>query len=303
MVKKPTFFILGAAKCGTTFIYDLLKTHPDICMSIPKEPFFFEAEYEKGLEYYWNKYFSNWKGQKEIGEARHRNLYLPYVANRIKEIAPDAKLIISLRNPVDRAYSHWWFWYSMGKENLLFEDAIYEDIKRIEKGINFEGEKGAIQWCNNLDFKYGKNEFRTYIDSGYYSRQIMRYKKLFPSEQIKILFLEDFVDKYTEVILEVFEFLEVDLINVTKIRSRQNASISRGAMWLKEALKSLCGEKIANFLPLSIINALLKLLSKININNKKPMNPATRKDLINHYYKYNRELEKITGRDLTHWDI
>jgi hypothetical protein len=103
--RRPNFFILGSAKCGSTTLYEHLGQHPDVFFSTPKEPIFFEAEYEKGFDYYWDTYFAAWDGQAAIGEARHRNLFLPYVAPRVHAACPDARLIVIVRNPVDRAYS------------------------------------------------------------------------------------------------------------------------------------------------------------------------------------------------------
>ena len=96
----PDFFILGAAKAGTTSLFELLKLHPDVFMSSPKEPFFFEYEYEKGLGFYSRTYFRGWNGQKRIGEARVSHLLLPFVPGRIRASRPEARLIAILRDPV-----------------------------------------------------------------------------------------------------------------------------------------------------------------------------------------------------------
>lgn len=299
-VNKPNFFILGAAKCGTTLLYDLLNQHPDVCMSTSKEPLFFEAEYDKGLEYYWKKYFSNWKGETAVGEARHRNIYLPYIAKRIKENVPDPRLIIILRNPVDRAYSHWWHWYSFTLENASFEDAIYEDMKRIEKGINFENDNGPSIWAKHLDFEYGRNEYRTYIDSGYYSRQIRRYWKQFEVNQIKIIFLEDISRNLQSILSELWEFLGVNPSYKFIDYGPRNMAMSRMAMRVIRMVKFFGGRKMVDWLPWSFVNLGFKMLSKFG--SKKAMTTTTRRELVEHYYEYNRELEKITSRDLRHWD-
>lgn len=105
--RLPSFFILGAAKCGTTSLHAYLGQHPDVCVSDPKEPFFFEAEFDRGATYYFNRYFSHWAGERIVGEARHRNLYMPYIPERILRFNPRARLIICVRNPTERAISHW----------------------------------------------------------------------------------------------------------------------------------------------------------------------------------------------------
>ena len=136
------FFILGAARSGTTSLYQYLARHPDVLMSTPKEPVFFEAEYENGLAYYRDRYFKGWNGEPALGEARPANLLLSYVAPRIRESFPDAKLVAILRNPVDRAYSHWWVKYCDGIEKRAFVAAVEENLARIASGVRFEGQEG-----------------------------------------------------------------------------------------------------------------------------------------------------------------
>ena len=131
------FFILGAGRRGTTSLYQYLSQHPDVLMSTPKEPVFFEAEYENGLAYYRDRYLKGWNGESALGEARPANLLLPYVAPRIRENFPDAKLVAILRNPVDRAYSHWWVKYCDGIEKRAFVAAVEENLARIASGVRF----------------------------------------------------------------------------------------------------------------------------------------------------------------------
>ena len=107
-MNRPTFFILGTSKAGTTSLHHYLAQHPDILMSDPKEPPYFRLEYERGAEYYWRTYYRRWSGQRQVGDGSPQNLYLPFVAPRIAASVPDAKLIVLCRHPVDRAVSAWW---------------------------------------------------------------------------------------------------------------------------------------------------------------------------------------------------
>ena len=119
MSHLPNFFILGAPKSGTTTLYHALEKHPAVHLSTPKEPYYFEDEYEQGPEFYWRTYFAaGWKGQSLIGDARAAHLYLPYVPRRIYTTVPEARLVAILRNPVERAFSHWWMRHSHGREPL-----------------------------------------------------------------------------------------------------------------------------------------------------------------------------------------
>lgn len=100
-------------------------------MSRPKEPFFFEAEHEQGVQFYSRKYFSTWSGQRIVGESRHRNLYLPFVPSRIHRFNRDAKLLVVLRDPVERAISH------------CLAEALRADMERIEAGHKFTTDEDA----------------------------------------------------------------------------------------------------------------------------------------------------------------
>lgn len=104
----PNFLIVGAARAGTTSLYYYLKQHPDVFMSPKKEIDFFDVDknFEKGLDWY-ERYFEGYTGQKAIGEASPLYMYLEKVPKRIAKVIPDVKLIFILRNPVDRAYSHY----------------------------------------------------------------------------------------------------------------------------------------------------------------------------------------------------
>lgn len=211
----PNLFILGAAKCGTTTLYQYISGLTDVCMSKPKEPFFFEAEFDRGLDFYHRKYFSHWRGEVVVGEARHRNLILPYVPPRIHKLNPNAKLIVLVRNPIDRAFSHWYHLFARNSEELGFCEAIQEDLKRIEKGLKCDTPEEIKQHILKLpreaeDKEIGLGLYRTYLDSGYYYEQIERYLSLFPRENIKVIVFEDLVTKPKKIVGELIEWFGLD---------------------------------------------------------------------------------------------
>lgn len=208
--RYPSFFLLGAAKCGMTPLHAYLDQHPEVCMSRPAEPTYFEAEFDKhGTAYYFNRYFSHWAGEPIVGESRHRNLYLPYVARRIFDYNPDARMLIILRNPVKRAISHWWHWYSRGKETLRLRDALTADLTRIEAGYRLETEKEQALYKRVSD-EDCKGMVRTYLDAGYYDEQIQRYLALFPRDHLKVVLSEDFFRDPQSVLLDAGDFLGAD---------------------------------------------------------------------------------------------
>ncbi|MBA3731354.1 MAG: sulfotransferase domain-containing protein, partial [Gammaproteobacteria bacterium] len=105
----PNFLIIGASRCGTTWMANNIKSHPDVFMPPKKELHFFDASFDKGWDYY-ASFFPDKKcaRYRAIGEATPAYLYMPQVARLIKSRLPDVKMIVSLRNPIDRAYSQYW---------------------------------------------------------------------------------------------------------------------------------------------------------------------------------------------------
>lgn len=291
------FFILGAAKCGTTSLYHFLNQHPSVHFSDPKEPIFFEAEYEEGLEYYRKKYYEKWEEGGAVGEARPANLFLPYVPRRIHNSFPGAKLIIILRNPVDRAYSHWWMRKTQGREELSFQEATRKNRQRLRRGHTLEGKGGEKLWRKSLVPGTGMVELRTYLDMGYYAAQVERYLDLFPRDRIKIILLRDLSKTTEKVTRDLFEFLGVDETAEVSDFEKKNAALSpTAAAFFRVARKTQAGKVLYD----GIKDKIKKLLSRFG--SKPYMSSSYRSKLDNHYYQYNKKLEKIAQKDLSHWN-
>ncbi len=221
----PSLFVLGAAKSGTTSLHHYLGQCSDVCVSNPKEPFYFEYEFERGPAYYYNRYFSHWKGEQVIAEARHRNLYLPWVPKRIWEYNPRARLVVILREPVSRAISHWWHWRVSSLEPLTFREAALADLCRIERESelpedvrlrNYEAALDADRDGAYRTFREGA-KLRTYIDSGYYKEQIDRFLQYFPRQQLHVIIMGDLIASPEKTIAGLLSFLELDPALATQI--------------------------------------------------------------------------------------
>jgi hypothetical protein len=199
VVVLPNFLIIGAARSGTTSLYRYIQDHPDIYLPQAKrpEPHFFlkEEEYKKGLDYYSEKYFSQWSGEKAAGEASTSYLYQSHVARRIHKHLPEVRLIAILRNPVDRAYSNYWITVQNGLDDVSFEEAVGREGERINAPKSKFWE--AVQP-------------QAYLDRGYYFRQLNHYLEYFKREQLLILLFNDLRKSPGRVVREVFRFLEVD---------------------------------------------------------------------------------------------
>jgi hypothetical protein len=261
--RLPSFFLLGAAKSGTTSLHTYLAQHPQICMSNPKEPFFFEAEFERGPAYYFNRYFSHWKGEHIVGESRHRHLYLPFIPQRLSEYNPDARLVAILRNPVERAISHWWHWYSRCVEALPLRRALEADLKRIEAGYGAETENERKAYKDSLR-KDGSSCFRTYLDSGYYLQQIERYRALFPHEQLRIVLFDDLVAHPRKLMRDTCEFVGAD-----------------------PGLSERINYRVEN---------------RSDPEMLRHVEPDSVSWLLQHYRDHNARLQEFLGRSLQHWN-
>jgi len=119
----PTFLIIGPPKCASTSLHFYLGQHPEVFVSKDKEPHFFSDYYQRGIEFYENL-FKDAGNAKAIGEATPAYSFLPFAMERIHTHYPEVKLIISFRNPVERAFSHWLMLSSAGIEKASFREAL-----------------------------------------------------------------------------------------------------------------------------------------------------------------------------------
>lgn len=293
---NPNLFILGVAKSGTTALHAYLSSIENICMSDPKEPIFFECEFENGLDYYRNNYFSHWQGEEIIGESRHRNLYLPYIAPRIKQVNPEAKLIVILRNPSERAYSHWWHFYSRGQEDLGFKEAIKDDLARIEQGKAIDDEETINAYCSNVN-GFLNGIYRTYVDTGYYYEQIKRYLDLFPRKNMLILNFQDLKENEHEVISRLAEFIGLSPDKFpAQISNRNEKKVMNTDSSLRKFLRSI---GISKLIPRSLKDAYVEKKSE-DIRSGY-YDQETIKLLKQHYASHNDKLREIIDFDINSW--
>lgn len=142
--RKPDFFIVGAPKAGTTSIYSYLVQHPEIFMPARKEPYFF-GQWRRNSEEDLRDYLRLFRGvpeSKVAGEASTTYLYLQSAAEEIKAFRPDAKIIIMLRNPVDRAYSQYWHHVRLGWVEASFEEELEAEEARLREG--WSGDRKSV---------------------------------------------------------------------------------------------------------------------------------------------------------------
>jgi hypothetical protein len=202
----PNFVIIGAQKCGTTFLYRrLLSQHPHVEPARKKEIHYFDLwkHYSRGGDWYRSHFPlpTRKAGRRSItGEASPYYLFHPHAARRMAEIVPRVRLIVLLRNPVDRAYSSYQHAVRKGTETLsTFEEAIELEEARLR------GEKDKML----ADERYDSLNYRrfSYLSRGVYVDQLMEWSRFFSSDQMLVLKSEDFFERPPDVLKLVLNFL------------------------------------------------------------------------------------------------
>ena len=191
----PNFFVVGAQKSATTSLHQYLSGHPDIFLPPQKETHFFieDARYELGIDHYEREYFSGWSGERSIGEIDPDYMYFQETLPRMLRHfdPPTLSFIFILRNPVERAFSHYLMTYRRGLEPLSFEEAIEREPERV--GTDFHS-----------------REHYSYVGRGFYHRQITRYLDHVDRDRILVLLTDDLKRDPRPVIRRLFDFLGVD---------------------------------------------------------------------------------------------
>lgn len=205
----PDYLIIGAFKSGTSSLYEYLIQHPDIEPAITKQIHFFDKYFERGLPWYKSCFPVNKIIQKKItGEATPYYLCHPLAPSRISKIIPNVKLIVLLRNPVDRAYSHYQMEFSRNQENLSFEDAIDAEDERLK------GEVDKIIENSEYVSKHFPNH--AYLTSGIYYNQIKHWFDYFPKNQFLFIKSEEFNENPSLIYNKVLKFLGLDPFKLTR---------------------------------------------------------------------------------------
>jgi hypothetical protein len=224
----PNFFIVGAAKCGTTSVWEYLRTHPDVFFPKVKEPTYFmtvpalpgdEWTYFAGNKKGYQNLFEGSQGYRAVGDASPGYLWDVNAPRMIHEVSPNARIIIILRDPIERAQSHylrmkWW-----GFDPLSFPEAIKRDNSQSTDG-----------WWNKF----------LYVETGLYYEQVKRYLELFGKEQVGIYLFADLEKDTKGVVTAIARHIGLDpaLLNQEEIGRVHNVSRTPRFKWLYHAVRS-----------------------------------------------------------------
>jgi len=201
----PDFIIVGAQKSGTSSLYNYLCQHPSILPAAHKEVHFFDFHFQKGTLWYRSHFpmrlgAAGTRGTCITGEATPYYLVHPAVASRCRETLPDVRLIFVLRNPIDRAYSHYQHCVRRGRDDArTFEEALAREPERLAKE--------AQKMPRDGNFVGGALQHHSYLRRGAYIDDIERWLALYPREQMLFLSTEELLHEGQNQYNRIVEFL------------------------------------------------------------------------------------------------
>lgn len=196
----PDFLILGAQKAGTTALYAYLRWHPQVTGPSFKEVSFFDRHYARGER--WYRAHLPIRRSGIVGEASPSYLFHPLAPERVAAMVPRARLIALLRNPVDRAFSHYQHEVALGREELSFEDALAREDERMQGEL--ERMLRDPTYFSHAWWNY------TYAARGRYAEQLERWFAAFARDQLLVLFTEELAADTAGTYRRVLDFLGVD---------------------------------------------------------------------------------------------
>ncbi len=223
----PDFLIIGAMRGGTSSLYHYLVQHPCIAHAQTKEVHYFDSHYQKGPLWYrahFDTVGSKWllraRGRSFVtGEATAYYLFHPQVPTRVFRLMPRVKLIALLRNPVDRAYSHYQRAVRRGREKLSFDEAIRIEAERLKDETQ--------RLMSDESYQSLVHRQLSYLARGIYVDQLKRWLDLFPRERLLIIKSEDFFADVGRTLDEAQRFIGVPSWNIEDRQVYKQASYSK----------------------------------------------------------------------------
>ena len=285
---RVDFFIVGAPKSGTTSLYHYLDEHPNVEMSSYKEPNFFSDQSLQSQKMYYIKnrvntlvkYHSLFKRKDTAirGEASVSYLFYDDVPSKIISYNPDAKIIIILRNPIDRAYSHYLMDYSLGLISESFDNIVKK--------------KSTHQKAHFF--------YQQYIEVSEYNNQLKRYLQVFDKENIYVIDYEDFKKNTSNVVSRIFSFLGLNNNFKPCLEFRHNAYTAPRSNFIRYFYANIPFRKgIAYLLPRFLRNSIKRIL--FTSNNKPIMLEKTRIFLKEYFRDDVNALSTLLNKDFTKW--
>jgi hypothetical protein len=297
-VTLPNFLVIGAAKAGTTAIWHYLNQHPQIYMSAHKEPRFFALcgrpvdfcgpgdmtrfRFVTDFDEY-ERLFDGVDRETAIGEASPWYFYVPSAAPAIKERLPDVKLVVILREPVERAFSNYLHAVAEGLEPLrTFREAMEAEEERIQAG-----------WSPRFHYK----------QKGFYHRQLSHYLKYFDREQLRIYLYDDFVEDPAGLLEDLFAFLGVDAGFEVDVTQRHNVSRLPRSGALARILRegNFLTRTVGHLIPGAFRGKFREKIAAFNEIPRPVLSSEDRSRFSREYREDVLHLEELIGKSLNRW--
>ena len=288
----PNLFLGGAQKSGTTALHRFLEKHPEVYTPPDRQEIHFfdeEASYARGLDGY-RSLFAGAAGRPVVFQTSPLYLFDPKVPERIHRACPDARHLFILRQPVDRAYSHYWHEVRFGRERLSFEAALAAEDERV-----------ARSWADRRHYSY--------VARGRYAEQLDRYFRLFGRERVRVVLTDDLRGDLPGVAESLGSFLGLDPSpwhRAAREAAEEAAQTKDGGGGFRRNRARLPRSRTLQRLILPFrrsIPALVWAVEKVNLRSARypPMQPETRRRLQAAFDDEIRALEGRIDRDLRHW--
>jgi len=270
--RLPTFLVVGAQKSGTTSLIHYLGAHPEV-YAVPDEIHFFDRNWDRGAGWYRQR-FADAGVAAAVGESTPEYMYASSVPERIARTLTGPRFLAILRDPVDRAYSHYWHNRTRGHEPLSFTDAVAAEGDRLARG----GEGAGA--------RYG------YVDRGRYHRQLRRLCEGLPHARLRVVILEELRDRRVPVIQDVYRYLGVaDDVAPPALETMRNRFMTFRSQRLRAPIRRLPG-------PLRRVAARLNM----RYTEYPPLPDADGARLRERFREENDALASWLDLDLSRWD-
>lgn len=278
----PNLLIVGVQKSGTSTLYKLLSQHSDIFTPHGiKECHFFDRQYSKGLDWYLTKYFKEYTIEKYAMDATPDYcLEEAYIQRIYQDLGADTKIILSLRNPVDRLYSQYCMHYGKGYEKYGLMEAVSRDAESTKPMHN-------------------------YIKRGMYASQLEVLYRYFDKKNIHIMWFDDYAKDMKSEVEKILSFLELDAseIDYSVINVHKRRLQSPGMACF---LRLINAAKLASILPDSLKHKIIIFIDKFRKSTNKALEiekmTAEQRNYLYSFYKDDLiKLEIITKRQLSAW--
>lgn len=272
-IPSPEFILAGVGKAATTWIHEGFREHPEIHVPETDSLGFFDTTYHRGIETY-REQLAGADPEQVVGESSPSYLIDPLAPERIAEHYPDVTLLFSVRNPVDRAFSHWWHGYS-------------------DRYWTYEFEELTEQYP----------PYQMWVTPGFYDHHLRRYEQQFDDDQLNVVFFDDLVADDAAFIRDIFETVGVDPdFSPSTVVETVNEAHFKGPNILKRTRNWV--EYNAGEAARTVLRPFVSATSAFALDRSRydeGMDPEMRRQLEAIYRDDVEALMARTGRDLSGW--